>query len=1709
MKYLRDDIILGRYKVSSLLGEGGMGFTYLVYDEVKKERLALKILKSNDDASIAAFKSEFEALSKFRHPNLVSVFEFGVVDDNPFYTMEYVDGKPITEFFAGLPKEDFEANNFYRLIVQLLLSLDYIHNRKIIHGDIKPENILVQQKGGEKPIAKLLDFGLSQSAMAKGTEGITGTLAYISPEKIKKEIIDGRSDLYSFGIVLYEILSGNVPFDETETLKIFRRHLFEEITHIEGILPVSDEFKKIILRLLRKEPTNRYQSAFSAAKDLAALFGEDLKDDESTTKEFYFTSGPFTGRDEELKRLLELTDNESKNKIAVIRGESGVGKSRLLKEVKVRTQVSGFAFIDSQISAKSVKAFTHVFSVISEAKRFLHDNELTKYEKLLESIQDDHNSEDGGAGYDETGFILEIIDFITAASQNQKIIIAFDDIHNADEGTLNFIDYFVRNINLSGNNNITLLLTLQDGKSNDADEIIDEAIKESNLVSLSLSGIAKTALEKYISALLGLEELPVGFIDKISDETSGNFLFIEEILKLLLEEGFIFRKEGKFEIKSDTELLKIPASVIDAFKSRFDKLEKEEKEFLYALSVFPGVFSDKLGALASGGNLNIFGKNIRKFVNEGVLLIQDSGYRFKSEKIKNLLYDEFKKENRKAVHGLIADYYKDLRHDNKNQFTEDLAYHLFNSERFGEAIPMLAKAGDKARDIFANNEAEDFYKKAILAMEKIGEKFSMSKYNIYSKLADIYDLSGKREEGFLTLNNMLKIAEKFLDNHKISDVHILQSKLYYATGEYEKAKTTGEKAVTLKERIDDRKGKANALVAVGSALFKLGEVQQFLKYYNEAIKIFEEENCEIEYGLALVDLGIAYWSNLDTPEKAIEYYEKANEIFEKNNYLKGKLRAVGNTALAYYTLGKYEKSLDYLFNAEKICTETGNKKGLTTALVNIGNTLITLGNYSLAKEILLKGLFLCRMIRDSNNELSVFHNLGMISGIVGENEKALNLFNEALVISKRLADENGIVLSYINIALNYLRSSDLINAAHVLNLIDQNITENTDLNTKINAIIPKILHLSSISTDESLNESIILSERLIELSIQSSDVDGELYGYSLLSYTYFKLNRLTEALEVSQKAIRKINSTKYIPMDYSEILWNYYKVLKAKGEKNLSIETLKKAYEHINKIAKNITDISMRDSYLEKAQPNADIMKEYKAIVEGVTLEDSSAKIRLNNLETLYRITQKIISILDLDELLDAVMDLALETLKGERGMIFLLEDEDLKLRAARNVEKQSVKDASEISSSVIYDVAHGGKPMLTMDAMGDEKLMQRQSIMNFNIKSLVCVPIKLKERILGAVYVDSSGSSESIVAFTSIDLEFLEAFAGIVGIAVENARLLKELKDENVYLRNEVEEKYRFENIIGKSESLLKVYKIMEGAIRSEGTVLIQGESGTGKELVAKAIHYNSTRKKEKFIAVDCAALHETLLDSELFGHKKGSFTGAIQDKKGLFEEADKGTIFLDEITNTGLAFQAKLLRVLQEGEIRRVGDTESKFIEVRVIAAANKSIEEEVKAGRFREDLYYRLNVIPIFVPPLRERRDDIPLLIQHFVEKYQTKSSKLIKSISQELVDRFCVYDWPGNIRELENIINRMIIFAEEEKLTLKDVPADFQKLLGKDDFLSHFAGSIDKISDIKELEKEHILKTLQKTGGNKTEAAKLLGLKRTTLIERMKKYGLMAK
>src|SRR4030043_550077 len=324
----------------------------------------------------------------------------------------------------------------------------------------------------------------------------------------------------------------------------------------------------------------------------------------------------------------------------------------------------------------------------------------------------------------------------------------------------------------------------------------------------------------------------------------------------------------------------------------------------------------------------------------------------------------------------------------------------------------------------------------------------------------------------------------------------------------------------------------------------------------------------------------------------------------------------------------------------------------------------------------------------------------------------------------------------------------------------------------------------------------------------------------------------------------------------------------------------------------------------------------------------------------------------------------------------------------------------------------------------------------------------------------------------------------------------LKREKDKNILLTQALEKRYSFGNIVGKSSRMQELYELVSDISNTDSTVLIQGESGTGKELIARAVHFNSYRKNKPFVVANCSAYSQNLLESELFGHEKGSFTGAIRRQIGRFELANGGTIFLDEIGEVSPPTQILLLRVLQDHRFERVGGEETLEVDVRVIAATNKNLMEEMKKGAFREALYYRLNVIPIFIPPLRERKDDIPFLSSYFLQKFNRERGKEVTSFSPEVMESFLKHSWPGNVRELENVIDHAIIIAKQDKILPKDLPQSFlQRPISTQEFIT-----------LQDYEKDIILKTLKETNWNKHKTSKRLNINRSTLYGKMKRYGL---
>lgn len=461
--------------------------------------------------------------------------------------------------------------------------------------------------------------------------------------------------------------------------------------------------------------------------------------------------------------------------------------------------------------------------------------------------------------------------------------------------------------------------------------------------------------------------------------------------------------------------------------------------------------------------------------------------------------------------------------------------------------------------------------------------------------------------------------------------------------------------------------------------------------------------------------------------------------------------------------------------------------------------------------------------------------------------------------------------------------------------------------------------------------------------------------------------------------------------------------------------------------------------------------------------------------ESLYDVIQNMVSTLDVEELLKRVLDNAILGANAERGFILINEGGKFSLRIARNIDKKDIE--AELSRTVIKEIMKERKPILTFDATVDPRFKNAPSIAMSDVRSICAIPLLRGENLIGVIYVDSSRKRG---LFSSDTLKFLTLFSNLASIAFENAKNYSQLKEEHKILKRGE----GFGEIVGESPPMQRLFNLIEKTAESDCPVLILGESGTGKELVAREIYKRS--KVNAFVPVYCGSLPEGLIESELFGYRKGAFTDATRDKEGLFEAADEGIIFLDEMCDIPLSTQAKLLRVLQNGEVRRLGETKIRKVKVRPVAATNKDVQSLIKRGEFREDLYYRLNVMVVHIPPLRERRGDIPLLANHFLERYNKRYSKNI-SFTKDIVRNLEKRLFRGNVRELENLVHRFVV--------TEDIPPEEKTSLDKG------------LITLEEIEQNTIEERLRQFGDNKKKTSESLGIPLRTLYYKISKYNKM--
>ncbi|MCK6533752.1 MAG: sigma 54-interacting transcriptional regulator [Polyangiaceae bacterium] len=489
------------------------------------------------------------------------------------------------------------------------------------------------------------------------------------------------------------------------------------------------------------------------------------------------------------------------------------------------------------------------------------------------------------------------------------------------------------------------------------------------------------------------------------------------------------------------------------------------------------------------------------------------------------------------------------------------------------------------------------------------------------------------------------------------------------------------------------------------------------------------------------------------------------------------------------------------------------------------------------------------------------------------------------------------------------------------------------------------------------------------------------------------------------------------------------------------------------------------------------------------------ASNELRGLRRLQSFSERLMTSRSVDDLLETLLDDVIELTGASRGIVLLVEPGDAgdrhpTVRASRNVQREAIQDPSgAISDSIVRQVIESKRPVIVSDALTDTTFGKSESVIALRLSSVMCVPLLAQGEVIGALYV---GNDEIKHLFDRTQLDLLNVFGSQASLILQNAMLVSALRADKEKLKTELHDK-RFGEIIGSCASMMEVFRKLQKVAATDISVMITGETGTGKELIARELHRRSNREKGPFITVNCGAIPENLMESEMFGHVKGAFTGAVASRPGKFQQADAGTLFLDEVGELTLQLQVKLLRAIQERVVFRVGDSRPEKCDIRIIAATNRNLEEMIKTGEFREDLYYRLNVVNIWLPPLRERADDIFIIAKALLSKYADELKSPVRGYSPQALAAIKRYTWPGNIRQLENRIKKALVLCDKSLLGPEDM-----------DLGPEAMEAIVPLEKAKEdFQRRYVLEVLERNNGNRTQTARDLGVDPRTIFRYLEK------
>ncbi len=1608
------------YRIKKIIEEGNYAIVYNAVDRDNKE-VVLKVAKENTPEINSLIVREFKILSQFNHPNIAHVFDYNITEHGEaFFCLEYIKGKPINVCF-----DDF-TQDFIRAILQLLNGIGAFHKKGFIHSDLKPEHLLYDK---EKSRAVIIDFGFAGVSSRRIKE--YGTLGYVAPEILKGIGNDQRSDLYSLGVIIYEILAGARPKMPYQTIK-----------------KIPETINNLLKNLLSEEPSMR-----PAVPELTDGFHQYLK--EKILIPEYEVRLPITGfvRDDEIMRhLTHLSGNT-----VVLVGEIGSGKTRLLRELRY-----DYLFRD------------YIVFLYTGAQQESFHESLCKLVGCGEEVFSDKE--------DRFQVYAEIFVRLSEYARNKKIILLVDDIDGLNDYELGLIRYIGHNLL---NTQMAMICTAKP----DA-RISDLRFFELFLEPFNIEKV-RELLEKTFFALKAKADNDTTFFARwLYHHTGGNPLFIVEILNELYQRKILYYTFNHWQIEIDLlKTIQIPERIEQIISHRLKALNQSECKILKAIVLAKIALDINVLQELAGLSVSI---EIEVLKSLGLIKEEHHGgkrhFALANRFVQMLVEKDINDREAFQIMAKIARIYESMKpvEPDIGPVLGNLYERMGNTERAFEYYLMSGKHFEKIND---HDQAIFYYKKLLEYCKDV----EPDKYDHFVlKLSELHLLSGNDTVAIEYYKSLIDAAD---NNTKIKALYGL-GKAHSNTGEHDKAIQYYQEILRLleKKQVKEYVETANRLAY---SLCFLQDYEGAEKYLNESLTIASKTGehelvAETMYYQAI----LAWFKN--QIEQGIGICEELLDFCLRHRLHKQHAYTANLLGSFHIHTGNNEKGLECIDTAIRDFERMNIPFILSSALNNKALLLSKIGDDDKARVVYEKSLAISLSIGSKTNQHIALTGLASIYADTGRFDKAIEYYQNSL----NLDPEN--VLAIYGLACVYYKKGEIEKAKDIL---DKGIKQKDDILCQI--------ALGRIFLDTGNPEQ---AEKLIDTGLKNLEKHTNLdASYIIEAYMnacqyYYEKGDYKNTIYYACK-IKNMPQKTYIESVLCDIFAKMADFRSGNTE-SLDIDNLLQVLKtkgHIYDFAcvnrLYIESIIDRETEPEKLKDISDELENIEQIFSsiGAKLELNRVKdiklsklypvfhnsfmhgsVSVQYLDTFSKLSDIISKNLGDNDFVKHILDLVINATGAERGAIFIKSDEKMNFVAGRNMDKKTIKDADELSKTAIDEIDKN-RIVFVPNALDDPRFNIKKSVLLNQIRSILCIPLAIGTNVIGAIYLDSRMIGS---IFREIDKNFLEATAKILAAVIDRSEVYKKLYDELITLRTGAVMEIGKGYLMGKSKVIKNIHKLIEDVAPSEAPVLICGETGVGKGMIARLIHMKSKRREKKFVSINCGTIPETLLESELFGYKKGAFTGAVTDKKGLLEEGEAGTVFLDEITNTSPAFQAKLLEAIEDKVIRRLGETQTRTIDVRFLFATNKDLEIEVEEGRFRRDLYYRINVFMVKVPSLRERIEDITPLAHFFLELKAKEMNKRITGFSPEAMRLLREYPWTGNVRELQNVIERAVVLTKSE-IIMPDV-IGFTKER--------------EMLPIKDLTREAVITCLNLTGWSIKETAKMLGVSRRTIERYIKKYNI---